>query len=95
VRGHQLSGKPFRTSSKAWQAWWQDEGEAFEPIALEELAELRLAEERRRLSQTTRANSFFGIRVISHRVIFVLDIVILTALSVLVRRTMATQAPSP
>jgi len=70
----QLSGKPFRTSAKAWQSWWKDEGEDFEPIALEELERLRLEEERRRLAQTTRANSFFGIRVISHRVIFILDI---------------------
>lgn len=70
----QLSGQPFRTSPRAWQAWWKDEGEAFEPIEFEQLAALQLAEERRRLAQTTRANSFFGIRVISHRVIFVLDV---------------------
>ena len=70
----QLSGKPFRTNPKGWQDWWKAEGESFEPIAREELDRLRLEEERRRLAQTTRANSFFGIRVISHRVIFILDI---------------------
>lgn len=70
----QLSGKPFRTNPKAWQAWWQDEGEAFEPISLDELEVLRVEEEQRRLAQTSRANSFFGIRVISHRVIFILDV---------------------
>ncbi|HVS19163.1 MAG TPA: VWA domain-containing protein [Planctomycetota bacterium] len=70
----QLSGKPFRTNPKAWQSWWKDEGEAFEPIGLDELETLRAEEERRRLAQTTRANSFFGIRVISHRVIFILDV---------------------
>lgn len=70
----QLSGKPFRTNAKAWQGWWKEEGEVFEPIALEELERLRLEEERRRLAQTSRANSFFGIRVISHRVIFILDV---------------------
>lgn len=70
----QLSGKPFRTNPKAWQSWWKDEGEAFEPIGQDELDALRVEEERRRLAQTTRANSFFGIRVISHRVIFVLDV---------------------
>lgn len=70
----QLSGKPFRTTAKAWEDWWKAEGETFEPIAPEALEDLRLAEERRRLAQTTRANSFFGIRVISHRVIFVLDV---------------------
>lgn len=70
----QLSGRPFRTNPRAWQNWWKDEGEDFEPIALEELEALRAEEERRRLAQTTRANTFFGIRVISHRVIFVLDV---------------------
>jgi hypothetical protein len=70
----QLSGQPFRTNPKGWQDWWKDQGETFEPIALEELERLRLEEERRRLAQTTRANSFFGIRVISHRVIFILDV---------------------
>lgn len=70
----QLSGKPFRTNPKAWQQWWKEEGETFEPISIEELEALRLEEERRRLAQTTRANSFFGIRVISHRVIFILDV---------------------
>lgn len=70
----QLSGKPFRTNPKAWQSWWKDEGANFEPISQEELEVLRAEEERRRLAQTTRANSFFGIRVISHRVIFILDV---------------------
>jgi hypothetical protein len=70
----QLSGKPFRTNPKAWQQWWKEEGGSFEPISREELEALRVEEERRRLAQTTRANSFFGIRVISHRVIFILDV---------------------
>jgi hypothetical protein len=70
----QLSGEPFRTNAKAWEAWWKEKGESFEPIALDQLESLRAEEERRRLAQTTRANSFFGIRVISHRVIFVLDV---------------------
>jgi hypothetical protein len=70
----QLTGQPFRMTPKAWESWWKTAQPDFEPIALEELELLRLAEERRRLSQSTTANSFFGIRVISHRVIFILDV---------------------
>ncbi len=69
-----LTGQPFRTSPRAWKAWWEKEGPGFEPISPGELATLEREEERRRLAQTTKASSFFGIRVISQRVIFVLDV---------------------
>ncbi len=69
-----LCGQPFRTSARAWKAWWDKQGAEFQPISKSELASLEREEERRRLSQTTKASSFFGVRVISHRVIFVLDV---------------------
>lgn len=69
-----LTGKPHRTSVAAWKSWWEKEGASFAPISLAELAKLEADEEMRRLKQTTKAATFFGIRILSHRVIFVLDV---------------------
>ena len=68
-----LTGKPFRARASAWREWWAAEGESFEPIAPSELA--RLEEERRErdLRQVTRT-SFFGLRIVSRRVVFVVDV---------------------
>jgi HEAT repeat protein len=68
-----LTGKPHRTAVTAWKAWWEREGKGFTPISLSELSKLEADEEIRRLKQTTKAATFFGIRILSHRVIFVLD----------------------
>ncbi|HVS12131.1 MAG TPA: HEAT repeat domain-containing protein [Planctomycetota bacterium] len=69
-----LSGQPHHTSTTAWKAWWAKEGAAFTPITAESLAQIEAGEEARRLKQTTQSSTFFGIRVISHRVIFILDV---------------------
>ncbi len=69
----ELTGKPYRTASRSWEAWWKNEGADFEVISLAELEEARTAEEERRLKQITNVK-FFGIRIISHRVIFIIDI---------------------
>ena len=69
-----LSGKPFRRSADRWARWWQDVGATFEPISDAELAALAAEEERRRLAESTKAASFFGLRVESKRVLFVLDV---------------------
>jgi len=69
-----LTGQPFHVRSEAWRAWWEKEGAAFEPIDPAELAALEREHERRRLAQTTRASSFFGLRVESRQVVFVLDV---------------------
>jgi HEAT repeat protein len=69
-----LTGKPFRTSVPAWRSWWEKEGPGFTPVSLSELAKLEAEEELRRLKQTTKAATFFGIRILSHRVIFILDV---------------------
>jgi HEAT repeat protein len=69
-----LTGKPHRTAVTAWKAWWEKEGKGFVPISLSELSKLEADEDLRRLKQTTKAASFFGIRILSHRVIFILDI---------------------
>ncbi len=68
-----LTGQPFRTAAGNWKAWWEQEGEGFEPIDEDELAKRRVEEEDRRLKQITNVK-FFGIRIISHRVIFIVDV---------------------
>jgi Mg-chelatase subunit ChlD len=47
--------------------------EAFEIISLAKLEDVRAAQELRRLKEVTNAR-FFGIRIVSHRVIFILDV---------------------
>ena len=68
-----LTGQPFRTRWGNWDAWWEKEGAGFKPISKSELRKRRKEEEERRLRQVT-AVKFFGIRIISHRVIFIIDV---------------------
>jgi len=68
-----LTGQPFRASWGNWDAWWKNEGAGFKPISKSELRKRRKEEEERRLRQVT-AVKFFGIRIISHRVIFIIDV---------------------
>lgn len=69
-----LSGKPFRSSIPAWKNWWEKEGKGFQPISAADLAKLQAEEEIRRLKQITKTPSFFGVRILSHRVIFIIDV---------------------
>jgi len=68
-----LTGQPFRSAEKSWLAWWQKEGKGFEVISVARLEEAREREEIRRLKHVTNSK-FFGIRIVSHRVIFVIDV---------------------
>src|SRR5690606_32956442 len=69
----ELTAQPFRTNASAWAAWLRGEGATFELATPEHVARVRQEQEERRLRQLTNA-SFFGIRIESHRVIFILDI---------------------
>lgn len=69
-----LTGKPYQTRTTAWQNWWKAEGSTFELVSESELARLEAEERDRRLKARTSTPSFFGIRIISERVIFVLDV---------------------
>jgi len=70
-----LTGQPHGQRADRWVQWWADHAADFEPIGPEELAQLEEEQERRRLMQTSNARStFFGIRVVSKRVIFILDV---------------------
>jgi hypothetical protein len=70
-----LTGQPFRTRDQSWKAWWAEQGSDFELIEPAELAKVAREEEERRLKQVSSVKSeFFGVRIISERVIFVLDV---------------------
>jgi hypothetical protein len=69
-----LTGKPFGRRTPAWVSWWQNEGAEFQPISPAELEKLQEEAEERRLRQVTSAAEFFGIRIESHRVIFIIDV---------------------
>ena len=68
-----LTAQSFRTNAQAWKSWWEKDGAGFQIVTESKLAEVREAQEERRLRQVTTA-AFFGIRIESHRVIFILDI---------------------
>lgn len=68
-----LSGQPFYTQALAWKGWWEKNSKDFKPISEAELAKRELDETARRLKQISKA-TFFGIRIKSHRVIFILDV---------------------
>lgn len=69
-----LTGKPFGRRGAAWASWWQGEGAGFKPIDKKELAALELEAEERRLRQISTTAEFFGIKIESHRVIFIIDV---------------------
>jgi len=69
-----LTGKPFGRRAGAWTDWWAQEGAGFVPINPTELAKLELEAEERRLRQVSQTAEFFGIKIESHRVIFIIDV---------------------
>ena len=71
----QLTGQPFDEDLAKWRAWWPTVSAAFEVISPADLEKAAKERELRRLQQRTRAGAkFFGIRIESHRVIFIIDI---------------------
>ncbi len=69
-----LTGLPFRSDPAQWKRWWETEGASFQIPSAEEVRKRERAMEERRLKQVTKTSTFFGVRVISHRVCFVIDI---------------------
>jgi len=71
----QLTAQPFDEDAGKWQAWWTGAAETF-AVATEKDVEKAAAErERRRLTTRTATQAkFFGLKVESHRVIFIIDI---------------------
>ncbi len=70
-----LTGQPFQEDAKSWATWWANSKDKFQLLSDADLATVRTGEEEYRLRQTTRVKSeFFGIKIISRRVIFILDV---------------------
>lgn len=68
-----LTGKGFDKNASLWQTWWENEGKNFEVLTAAELRAAREKREMQRLKSTTVAE-FFGMKITSHRVIFILDV---------------------
>jgi HEAT repeat protein len=70
-----LTGQTFEENAAAWDNWWKQSGDKFEFIDKTQLEKVKVAAEDWRLKQGTKVqNKFFGIRIVSHKVILVLDI---------------------
>lgn len=70
-----LTGQPYADLAEGWANWWEGAKENFVILSDADLQKVATGAEEWRLRQTTRVDSkFFGIRIISHRVIFVIDV---------------------
>ena len=68
-----LTGQNFRRNASAWARWWADNQDGFEVIGQDVLDQMEEEAEARRLEETTKANEFFGLRLESQRIVFVVD----------------------
>ncbi len=81
-----MTGQPFDDKVQAWANWWKANGESFQPLSVEQVKSLEAKEAEWRMKQTTHVETrsfedpaakktkFFGIRIISHHVLFVIDV---------------------
>jgi HEAT repeat protein len=70
-----LTGQPFQEDAEGWENWWKNSRERFQILTDEQLAKVKTGEDEYRLKQTTYVKSdFFGIRIVSHRVMFIVDV---------------------
>lgn len=70
-----LTAQPFDEDVERWKGWWAEASKDFEVVGEKDLDKAEKERERRRLTQrTTTQAKFFGIKVESHRVIFIIDI---------------------
>ncbi len=68
-----LTGQDFRRNASAWARWWADNQDGFEVIGQAELEKMEEEAEARRLEETTKATEFFGLKIDSQRLVFVID----------------------
>lgn len=69
-----LTAQPFDKDVNRWRTWWKAEGDDFRVISTSRLRKAEKEREMRRLrARTTTEAEFFGIRIESHRVIFIID----------------------
>ncbi|MFY9344543.1 MAG: HEAT repeat domain-containing protein [Planctomycetota bacterium] len=71
----QLTAQPFDEDHTRWQGWWNEAGELFTIASEKDLDKAAAERERKRLAaRTTSTAKFFGLKVESQRVIFILDV---------------------
>ncbi|MEM8713892.1 MAG: hypothetical protein AAGG01_23355, partial [Planctomycetota bacterium] len=73
----QLTGQPFGRRATVWARWLKDQGGSVEVMDKAQVQKLSEAEAERRLkevSQVEKEARFFGIQIVSERVLFILDI---------------------
>ncbi len=68
-----MTGQPYGQAFGGWEAWWKKEGNSMDLISKSDLKKRIKEEETRRLKKRSKA-SFFGIKIISKRVTFIIDI---------------------
>lgn len=68
-----LTGMPFGENGRLWGKWWGDEGDGFKIPSQSELDKIARNIEERRLRQISKS-TFFGVRIASKRVIFIIDV---------------------
>src|SRR5260221_123876 len=72
---YRLTGQPFEDNAAAWDNWWKQAGATFELLTAEKLEKVKATAEDLRLKQGTRVQSkFFGIRIVSHKLILIIDV---------------------
>jgi len=71
----QLTAQPFDEDEEKWAAWWKVAKSDFKVATDKQRDKAEAALEKQRLTQRTVSKAkFFGIKVESHRVIFVIDV---------------------
>jgi hypothetical protein len=81
-----MTGQPFDDKFVAWSSWWKANGATFKLLTAAQVKKLEVSEEEWRMKQTThverrsyettdiKRTKFFGIRIISHHVLFIIDV---------------------
>jgi HEAT repeat protein len=69
-----LTGEPHDDNAVVWKRWWDDGGKDAPLVTPEDLEKKIADREKKRLQQTTSAPRFFGVKIESHDVAFVVDV---------------------
>ncbi len=71
----ELTAQAFEEDEVKWQAWWKEAAATFAIASEKDLDKATAERERRRLAaRTTTTAKFFGLKVESQRVIFIMDV---------------------
>ncbi|MCE9593893.1 MAG: HEAT repeat domain-containing protein [Planctomycetes bacterium] len=68
-----LTGQMLPPDPAVWKKWWEEKRSGFKGLGTGDLFKLQQEEETRRLTQASK-NTFYGVRIVSHRAIFIIDV---------------------